>query len=507
MSERMEETGLLGKLERYGKSEAYPFHMPGHKRQIKWGITSFPNPFSVDITEIEGFDNLHRPEGILRKAMERAARIYGSKKTYFMVNGSTGGILSAVCGLTRPGDTILMARNCHKAAYHAVLLNQLRPVYVYPKQIPGWGIQGGVSAAEVERLLRRDQAARGKASAGNEEQGGAIKAVFITSPTYDGIVSDIRGIAEAAHRYRIPLIVDEAHGAHFPFGESFPKSALECGADVVIQSLHKTLPSLTQTAVLHVKGNLADAEEIERYLSIFQTSSPSYVFLAAMQNCVEFMDGKGRVQMRGFAERIGRWMDRAGSLLSLRVLTDEECGLAEGEARDPSKILVSPAGSGLTGTKISEILRERFGLEAEMACKGYVLLMTSLMDSEEGLERLWEALCAIDKGFIGKMGKMDFRGITERLDAGWASAGRLRPSDAWRAGKERIFYQDACGRISGGFITVYPPGIPMAVPGERITENMTEWICESRGMGLTVEGVSEDGRIDVICAADENAGF
>ena len=152
MSERTEEAGLLGKLEGYGRSDAYPFHMPGHKRQIRLGITSFPNPFSVDITEIEGFDNLHRPGGILREAMERAAGIYGSEKTYFMVNGSTGGILSAVCGLTRPGDAILMARNCHKAAYHGVMLNQLRPVYVYPRQIQGWGIQGGVSAAEVEAI-------------------------------------------------------------------------------------------------------------------------------------------------------------------------------------------------------------------------------------------------------------------------------------------------------------------------------------------------------------------
>ena len=174
MSERTEEAGLLGKLEGYGRSDAYPFHMPGHKRQIRLGITSFPNPFSVDITEIEGFDNLHRPGGILRAAMERAAGIYGSEKTYFMVNGSTGGILSAVCGLTRPGDAILMARNCHKAAYHGVMLNQLRPVYVYPRQIQGWGIQGGVSAAEVERLLRVDQKERGKA-AEHKEQGGAIR--------------------------------------------------------------------------------------------------------------------------------------------------------------------------------------------------------------------------------------------------------------------------------------------------------------------------------------------
>ncbi len=496
MSGIKEETGLLGRLERYGESDAYPFHMPGHKRQIKWGITSFPNPFSVDITEIEGFDNLHRPEGILRRAMERAAGIYGSEKTYFMVNGSTGGILSAVCGLTEPGDTILMARNCHKAAYHAVMLNQLRPVYVYPKRIPGWDIQGGVSAAEVERLLYLHQEEGGKA-AENKGQGGAIRAVFITSPTYDGIVSDIRGIAEAAHRYRIPLIVDEAHGAHFPFGESFPESALECGADVVIQSLHKTLPSLTQTAVLHVKGNLADSGEIERYLSIFQTSSPSYVFLASIQNCMEFMDGRGREEMCDFAQQLGRWMKRAGSLHTLRVLTDEECCLQKGEARDPSKILVSPGRSGLTGTQLSEILRERFHLEAEMACRGYVLLMTSLMDSREGLERLWEALCAIDRKEPGNDEKMGSAGITARLNRGLERTGQTRLSDAWRAKKERIFYKDACGRISGSFITVYPPGIPMAVPGERITVEMAELISESRELGLTVEGVSEDGKVEV----------
>ena len=210
--------------------------MPGHKRQA---VTPYlTDPWKEDITEITGFDNLHHAEGILKEAQEYGAKIFRAKQTWFLINGSTAGILAAVSACTSPGGKILMARNCHKAVF-------------YPSREVEMGLNGGISPKEVETAL---------------EQHSDIQAVVITSPTYDGILSDVKSIAQAAHRHRVPLIVDEAHGAHLPFHECFPKSALYQGGDLVIQSLHKTLPSLTQTAVIHRQSDLVSGERLERFL-------------------------------------------------------------------------------------------------------------------------------------------------------------------------------------------------------------------------------------------------
>ena len=399
---------LLEKLENYGKSDFYPFHMPGHKRQDF--LNGFPDPYSIDITEIDGFDNLHHAEGILKESMERAAEIYGADQTCYLVNGSTCGILSAVCGSTAWGGKLLMARNCHKSAYHGLILNHLEPVYVYPSYLEGPGISGGVCPSDVRRILEQDKKRE-------------IQAVLVVSPTYEGVVSDIAGIAAAAHEHGIPLIVDEAHGAHLPFGErenGFPEPALSMGADVVIQSLHKTLPCFTQTAVLHMKGDLADRERICRYLGMFQSSSPSYVFMAAMEQCIRFMDGDGRREMAAYGKRLERFFQQVKDLRNLKVLDWEKiveadhsrkAGAAPGTISvygwDPSKIVisckrvwfknVSGERQRLSGEALGNILRERYHLEMEMCAPEYVIGMTSVMDTEEGLLRLEKALWELDQ--------------------------------------------------------------------------------------------------------------
>ena len=218
---------LYERLEAYGKSDYYGFHMPGHKRNPVFGKEMLP--YQIDITEIEGFDDLHHAEGILKDAQARASRLYQSGETHFLINGSTVGILSAVLGCTKRGDQILMARNCHKSVYHAVYLQELSPVYIYLEYLQEEQINGEIDAGEIEHILDR-----------NPE----IRAVILVSPTYDGVLSDIGRIADIVHRRKIPLIVDEAHGAHFGFGEAFPKNSNVLGADIVIHSLHKTLQIL-----------------------------------------------------------------------------------------------------------------------------------------------------------------------------------------------------------------------------------------------------------------------
>lgn len=479
---------LLDKLTDYAESDHYPFHMPGHKRREELGITSFPNPFSVDITEIDGFDNLHHAEDILKDSMERAAAVYGADRTYYMVNGSTGGILSAVCGLTRPGGKIIMARNSHKAAYHAVLLNQLDPVYIYPEYVNDFGFQGGISPEKIEEAF--------SAGGGPDCNRQDIQAVFVTSPTYEGMVSDIGAIAEIAHRHGVPLIVDEAHGAHFPFGEDFPHSALDCGADVVIQSLHKTLPSLTQTALLHIKSKIIEPSEIEGYLPVFQTSSPSYVFLASIENCIRYMEQEGRERMHQFAAALERFMESAGTMKHLRLADDTICGKYQIQERDASKILVSMNNCACTGTEAADILRRQFQLEPEMACASYVLLMTSLMDTDEGFRRLEEALRYLDS--LAGPGEQE-TALT------WLShpAKERTISEAWGCERQLVPLSEAVGSVSGGFITVYPPGVPMLVPGEVITEEAVELIRENKRLGITVEGLAEDGSVLVSCVGSK----
>lgn len=503
---------LIDRLKEYGKSDFYAFHMPGHKRQEELGITLFPNPFSVDITEIDGFDNLHHPEGILKESMERAAAVYGADRTYYLVNGSTCGILAAISSAVSDGKKLLMARNSHKSAYHAAMLNRMETEYIYPEIIEESGIQGGIEPGELRRILEADKENR-------------IGAVFLTSPTYEGIVSDIKNLAEIVHERGIPLIVDEAHGAHFAFyegegenrqtGRLFPRSALQCGADLVIQSIHKTLPSLTQTAVLHLKEGIADRERLEFYLRIYQSSSPSYVMMASIDNCIEYMAGEGRKRLEQLGRRLEHWMEDAKQWSCLRVLDDhvlEENGAFD---RDISKLVVgiSPQAekAGINGTALAEAVRRRFHLEPEMCCDRYILYMTSLMDSEESLFKLSAALTQIDKEIAGAlcMGRNEgTEGISEETEKHSGKQGtltwtrdvprRISMAEAVNKKGRRIRLEDACGCISRGFLTVYPPGVPAVVPGEMISQETAELLLKNAGLGLTVEGLDSDGSIDAV---------
>ena len=276
---------LIETLIQYNQSSYYPFHMPGHKRN---STLPFPDALSIDITEIDGFDNLHHPKGLLKTRMEYASKLYHADNSYFLINGSTCGILSAISAVTHTGDTILIARNSHKSVYHAAYLNQLHLIYLYPESISNCEINGGISPEKLKQQLLNSP---------------EIKAVFLTSPTYEGIVSDITTIAEIVHMFHIPLIIDEAHGAHFGFCDAFPQSAITQGADLVIQSLHKTLPALTQTALLHQKGNFVCKTRLEKFLSIYQTSSPSYLLMASIDYCLTILEN-GEKLMQEYANRL-----------------------------------------------------------------------------------------------------------------------------------------------------------------------------------------------------------
>lgn len=488
---------IYERLAALARSDVYPYHMPGHKRNAGAGL---PEGFAqLDITEIEPFDNLHHAQGILKEAMEEAAELYGADRTYFLVNGSTCGVLAAVSAAAAEGDTLILARNAHLSAYHGVYLRRCLMVPLYPERLAEYGVYGAVGADEVERLLRRHPEA---------------KAVFITSPTYDGFVSDVEKLAEVVHAYGKILIVDEAHGAHFGLDERMPPSSLDCGADLVIHSLHKTLPSLTQTALLHVKGSRVDCGRLERFLRIYQSSSPSYLLMGSIDLCIRQMRKHRREWFDSFFERRGKLMKELSTLKVLQVVPDgpvTEAAYAGSALKyyDPSKLMIFCDRVGINGVELQRILLEDYHLQMEMAGANYVLAILTVMDTREGFMRLAAALKEIDAAMLSKEQKAGpVTGIGLTCQDEFLSAVRsvqvqeeriplAQAMDA--AGTEKVALGCAEGRIITEFVYAYPPGISVILPGERMTEQMIALLTGYRERGMTIQGPEDEALHTIRC--------
>ena len=393
---------LYEKLNEYQAGGVYPMHMPGHKRNT--GLLGSGLPYGIDVTEIHGFDNLHEPQGVLKETAELAAGLYGSDRAFLLINGSTVGILAAIGALTGRGDKILMASNCHVSVFNAASLFGLVPVYITPDTDELTGIALSVDPAVVETALDADD---------------EIRLVVVTSPTYEGVVSDIQSIAEAAHKRGVPVFVDEAHGAHLGFSGRFPENAVREGADVVVMSLHKTLPALTQCSLLHVCGERADVGEITRLLSVLQTTSPSYVLMASIDSCLRLLvSDKDRLftDYERNLEQFGRDVEGLQNLSFFGVRCGDgyidwrseaaEAPICHGKtieasprhvfAFDPGKIVIVTNRAAISGFELADILRTEHKIELEKACPNYAVAMTSVCDTTEGFSRLASALIAID---------------------------------------------------------------------------------------------------------------
>ncbi len=488
---------LLEKLQKYAASQSYPFHMPGHKRNPE--ISYFP--VHIDLTEIDGFDNLHHPEGILKEAQERAAQLYGSSECFFLVNGSTCGILAAISAAVPKNGRLAFARNSHKAAYHAVFLRDLQPEYLYPKMAGTCGNKQKGPKGRNDRALMEDRIGSVRGICGEikpEEVEKTLKrcpdirAVFITSPTYEGMVSDIEKIADITHRYSCILVVDEAHGSHLGLdreNDFFPKSAVSCGADLVIQSLHKTLPAPTQTAVLHVNGDRVDREKLRTFLQIYQTSSPSYVLMAAMDACINYVSNNKNELFKIYRERLACFYKQADSLCSLFVLSPQMAEKMDGIWRmDPSKICIFSGNSGFTGDKLYQMFLQEFHLQMEMAAGAYVLAMTSVMDTQSGFDCLLYALgevdCRADKEGLHNI---TFPDIPKPRIV-------MTQSQAEIEKKAAVSLMESQGFVSAEYRYIYPPGVPVLVPGEQITSEVLELFSCYEQCGLTMLGGQGDGK-------------
>ena len=421
--------------------------------------------------------------------------------------------MSAILGCVDRGGKLLVARNCHKSVYHAMELGRLEPVYLYPEFDTTWEINGVIEPGQIKAALEADS---------------EIQAVMLVSPTYDGVVSDIRTIAEIVHSYQIPLIVDEAHGAHFGFHPYFPENSNRCGADVVIHSLHKTLPAPTQTAVLHINGTIAKEEQIWHYLNMLQTSSPSYILMAGIDRCVGLLEREKEIskanekgeallekEQYGFRQYVARLerlrTELQESLQNLKLVEPEtpnlemwspgKSGLKIGYMEyDKSKILISTKRCSKTSEEIYKLLLEKYRLQMEMRAGSYILAMTSIADTDAGFERLKQALLELDKScrFIS----------TERTEGAGVSFALPRTELVYLPGKAEDFrrknqteccrFEEAEGRISLEYAYLYPPGIPLLVPGERISGEVISQLLGYQKQGFSIEGIREQGRLEVI---------
>ena len=457
------DTPILNRLKEYNKEDTISFHFPGHKGRralVDWGGL-IPK---IDVTELEGMDNLLDPRGIIKESQENLRGVYKTYESLYGVNGSTSLIYTALNAISRPGDKIIVQRNCHVALYNALILNDLEPIYIYPKYDGKRGLSLGIDLDQLENLLVENQDAIG---------------VFITYPDYYGICQRIGNIADLLRRHKRLLIVDEAHGGHLIFSDKLPKSALEYGADIVIHSSHKTLPSFTQTGLLHINSPRVDLDRLRRAFNLFTTTSPSYLFMASNEASVAYMDGLGRKALDNNISMVKSLMERLEGLEGLYIL-EEDMGDDSLGPRDISRFLFKI--EGYRGSDLVRLFRDSYGINLEMSYLDYALAVVGAMNTEGDL-------MALEAGILDLLGKGEYKG-EKGVNISIASPGRgLGLRQAYYREGEEVDLKDAVGRISKSFIIPYPPGIPLLVAGEEISREACEYIGYLREKNIEIVGL------------------
>ena len=448
-------------LAEYLSMDRRPWHMPGHKRRNfieetdKRAGIDLAAFLRCDVTEVFGTDDLHHPEEMILKSQQQLAEIYDSYASYYMVNGSTGGILAAIGAVADAGkeegkNKIIIARNCHKSVFNGVKLFGLEPIYVEPEYVElkeGYKsyIYAGITSLQIESLV---------------EQHPDVCAVVITSPTYEGVVSDVAGIKKVLEPYNIPLIVDEAHGAHLPFmdGEGqLPLPAIKLGADIVVQSLHKTLPALTQTAVLHIKDERFEAG-IKKYLSVFMSSSPSYPMLCSMEQAViNSWEIKQRDGYEEYLKILRSFRENISSLKNIKLLEKTCC--------DETRIVLY---GNWSGEELATRIRELGNIEIEMSGVNYLVLISTYVDEPEDFAHLERTIRLLDEELEGEV------------------VGKPEVKEATFSSEELMNLE---GKVAADNIYVYPPGSYIVAAGEMISKEAVEKITHLKASGKRIVGI------------------
>lgn len=475
MSSKQKKAPIFEAAMKYAELRPAYFCVPGHRYEngTDAGFREFAgdNIFKIDLTETEITDDLHCPAGAIKEAQELAAELWGADHTFFLVNGSTCGNQAMLMSAAGPGQKVLVDANSHRSVNSALILSGAEPVYIMPEYESDWGMSGGINPAEAEKMfaLHPD-----------------LKAMIVTSPNYYGIVSDIAALAEICHRHDALLLVDEAHGTHCTFSDQLPGSALGCGADMCVQSLHKTGGALTQSSLLHVRGSRADTNLIRKNLHIVQSSSPSYILLNSIDTARRDLALHGRDMMRKALELADMARKKINAVRGLRCAGRELVGNASIFDIDETRLVISASRLGIAGYDLKAMLFEEYNVEVEMADMRNIIAIVSYANTFEDIAMLVSALESIAENH------QDGTPLPSAAEPPGRFQCAMSPRDAYFAVPEIIPWDDAAGRISAEMLDIAPPGIPLIRPGEIITAELLDYLRQIRLSGALIQGLPDD---------------
>ena len=479
---------LLDALEKYSKEKVVRFHMPGHKGDIdptaRIARLFGSDIFRYDVTNIPEMDNLHQPKSVILEAERLAAQAFGADRTYFLINGSSCGLQALIMTVCNPGDRLLVPRNIHRSILGGIILGGVVPVYYLPCYNPEFGIPLGCSLQTIEQQLIRQ----------------SLKGVIVVNPTYHGITSDISELANVAHKYDVPLLVDEAHGPHLRFHEDLPLSALEQGADGVVHGTHKLLTSFTQASMVHTKGHLIDKNRLEAVLRIIQSTSTSYLLLASLDAARQNAAINGRAMISSALERSSYISRLVNSMYGLKTLGTEIIGNCGVHGIDLTKVTICFRQLGLSGYQVESILRDTYNIQVEMADLFNILLLITSGNTSGDMKKIAVALEQLTKMCL-KIDKPTSLFNNDVLIYPEIPEMVLSPRDAFFSPVTFSSLDKAAGRISAEIITCYPPGVPIIGPGEKITQDIVDYIRVLKATGASFQGCNDPSleNILVVC--------
>ena len=466
-----DKTPLLDTLLARAKRKVISFHTPGHKngRGIDKRLASFTgrNIFSLDVTVFPEVDSLHDPTGPIRKAQMLFAKAYGVEQSLFLVNGSTVGNMAMIMAACRPGESIIISRNAHKSTLGGIILSGVWPIWIQPSVDQNLDVLFDATPEQVEKTLKQFPEA---------------KAVFVTSPTYNGITTNLKKIAEICHARGKALLVDEAHGAHLHFHPSLPMSAIEAGADLTVQSTHKILSAMSQGSVLHFNSKLLEFQRVRRIVSMLQTTSPNYITMATLDLARKQMVQEGEKILDRLIQNCERTRMQINHLKNFSALKRDEIQ-RKGFDLDVTKITINVTRTGYAGQKISEILAQEFKIQVDAADLFNLIAITGTGTTKNDLDALVKALGEIDHRKQG-----DAQNWVLRIPS-LSTELVMNPRDVFLLYRsKRIPLRKAIGHISAQTLTPYPPGIPVLIPGERITAEIVEYLEDLTERAVRVSG-------------------
>lgn len=478
VSDSQAKTPLLDALREYVNNSHAAFYTPGHKQgqgvSQQLGELLGYGVFRSDLTELPGLDHLSAPENTLRSAQELAAEAFGAEFTWFLVNGSTAGVMAAILATCRTGDKIILPRNVHQSAIAGLILSGAVPIFLNPEYDPLKDIAHSITPSSLADALQQHPDA---------------KAVMMVYPTYYGVCGDVEAIAHLAHQHNIPLLVDEAHGPHFTFHPDLPPSALSAGADLTVQSIHKVLSALTQASMLHIRGSRVGRDRLSKALQLVQSSSPSYLLLASLDAARQQMGLYGEQLMRRTLQLADEARTQIGQIPGLSVLeTADTPGFV---AIDRTRLTVTVSRLGLTGFEVDEILYQH-SVIAEFPSMEHLTFIISLGNKEEDIVKLVQAFATLAKKYqtasypVKKTRGLDFVEMPDRYEMPLIS-----PREAFFASTETLPFEQISQRISAELVCPYPPGIPILMPGEVITPTALEYLSTIKAMGGTISGCTD----------------